>query len=101
MRPAQANDAVNKIVVRPAQVKEIVDPVQNIVKTIIRPQVVRHIHPTNILNIDREAIRIEHFFPVNEEFLNERVVEELNCGDDMEYPQCKPLNKNKKKKKYY
>ena len=56
-----------------------VSPVQDIV------------HPTEIINVNRTVIRNENYYPVTERQVNETVVEDFDCGSNVNNPNnCRP-----------
>ncbi|MDY0394950.1 CotD family spore coat protein [Virgibacillus halophilus] len=40
----------------------VVDPTRTIVNTNTRKRVVKHVHPTEVINVNRTVVRNEHFF---------------------------------------
>ena len=68
----------------------IVSPTETIVNTRTNTRTIRHIHPTEIINVNRTVIRNENFYPVTEREVNETVVENLDCGKDVKNPRCRP-----------
>ncbi|MDQ0229871.1 CotD family spore coat protein [Metabacillus malikii] len=87
------NENVNNTTVNPTQQEpDIVDPTRTIVNTTINPHVVRHIHPTNVVNVNRDVYRIEHYYPVEVSNVNDTVVENFNCGSDLNNPRCRRMN---------
>lgn len=73
--------------------RTIVEPTRNVVNTRIIPHVIRRVHPTHIENINRHVYRVENYYPVTESARNETVVNEFNCGNDLENPCCKPVKR--------
>ncbi|MFD2210283.1 CotD family spore coat protein [Virgibacillus halophilus] len=70
----------------------VVDPTRTIVNTNTRKRVVKHVHPTEVINVNRTVVRNEHFFPVSEREVNETVEENYNCGQDPERRgNCRPF----------
>lgn len=65
-------------------------PTKTVVNTRTNERVVRHIHPTEIIHVNRTIIRNEHFFPVTEREVFEVVEEEFDCGRDINNPNCRP-----------
>lgn len=76
------------------QVEDIVSPTETIVNTRTKTRTIRRIHPTEIINVNRTVIRNENFFPVTEREVNETVVEDFNCGSDLNNPRCRRNNGN-------
>ncbi|MFD1065821.1 spore coat protein [Oceanobacillus locisalsi] len=44
---------------------------------------VKNIHPTEIKNVHRTTVRNENYYPVRESNVNETVVENYDCGSDV------------------
>ncbi|WP_152654977.1 spore coat protein [Oceanobacillus sp. CFH 90083] len=44
---------------------------------------IKNIHPTEIKNVHRTIIRNENYYPVRESNVNETVVENYDCGSDV------------------
>lgn len=74
-------------------VETIVFPTENIVNTTTNRRTVRQVHPTHILNVNRNITRVENFFPVTESEKDINIVEEFNCGSDLRNPCCRPVNR--------
>lgn len=74
------------------RVEEIVSPTNTVVKTRTKTRTIRRIHPTEIINVNRTVIRNENFFPVTQRQVNETVVENFNCGTDVNNPNCRRMN---------
>jgi spore coat protein D len=72
--------------------KTIVSPTETVVNTRTNVRTIRHIHPTEVINVNRNVIRNEHFYPVTEREVNETVVEDFDCGRDVNNPRCRPRN---------
>ena len=76
--------------VSPEEVETVVEPTQTIVNnTTTSRRVVRHVRPTNIINVNREIVRNEYFYPTTERNVNETVVENYDCGTDINNPNCR------------
>ncbi|WP_082306872.1 CotD family spore coat protein [Bacillus sp. FJAT-27245] len=73
-------------------VETIVYPTNTIVNERTRTRVVRRIHPTEIINVNRTIIRNENFFPVTERTVNETVEENFDCGRDVNNPRCRRVS---------
>lgn len=71
------------------QVETIVYPTETIVNTRTRTRVIRRIHPTEIINVNRTIIRNENFYPVTERNVNETIEENFDCGPDVNNPRCR------------
>ncbi|MED4718466.1 CotD family spore coat protein [Bacillus badius] len=67
----------------------VVSPTETIVHTTTNYQTVKHIHPTEIVHVNRHVIRNEHFYPVTEREVNETIVENYDCGRDIRHPRCR------------
>lgn len=74
---------------RPENDNTQVSPTETVVNTRTKKRVVRHIHPTEVINVNRTVIRNEHFYPVTEREVNETVVEDYDCGNDINNPRCR------------
>lgn len=72
-RNCGCNNNVDEVIVNPTRIVE---------NTRTRNKVVKHIHPTEVVNVNRTIVRNEHFFPVREREVNEKVEENFNCGTD-------------------
>lgn len=66
-----------------------VNPTETVVNTRTKKRVVKNIHPTEVINVNRTVIRNEHFYPVTEREVNETVVEDYDCGSDVNNPRCR------------
>ncbi|GKU82628.1 CotD family spore coat protein [Niallia sp. NCCP-28] len=75
--------------VSPEEVETVVEPAKTIVNTTTSRRVVRHVRPTNIINVNREIVRNEYFYPTTERNVNETVVENYDCGNDLNNPNCR------------
>ncbi|OZI10678.1 hypothetical protein CEW92_15600 [Bacillaceae bacterium SAS-127] len=73
---------------RPEGDNVIVNPTETVVNTRTNTKVVKTIHPTEVINVNRTVIRNENFYPVTEREVNETVVENYNCGSDINNPRC-------------
>lgn len=70
----------------------ITSPTKTVVKTRTTHRVRKHIHPTEVINVNRTVVRNEHFFPVYEREVNETVDGgSYNCGSDINRPRCRPF----------
>jgi spore coat protein D len=70
----------------------IVSPTETVVNTRTRTRVVKHIHPTEVINVNRTVVRNEHYFPVTEREVNETVEENFNCGTNVNNNRnCRPF----------
>ncbi|MFT8320137.1 MAG: CotD family spore coat protein [Bacillus sp. (in: firmicutes)] len=78
--------------VSPAQddVRTVTEPTETIVNTTTNEHVVRYVHPTNVVNVNRDVYRNEHYYPTTEREVNKTVVENYNCGSDLNNPSCRP-----------
>jgi len=79
------------------EVETIVSPTQTVVNPITNRRTIRRVHPTHIVNVNRNITRIENFYPVTQSVENVDSVEEYNCGSDLRNPCCKPVKRHKKK----
>ncbi|WP_312093842.1 CotD family spore coat protein [Niallia sp.] len=76
---------------RVSPVEDIVHPTRTVVRTTTNERRVRNIHPTEVINVNRTVIRNENFFPVTERQVNETVVEDFDCGSDVNNSNnCRP-----------
>jgi len=72
-------------------VRDIVHPTETVVRTTTNEKRIRNIHPTEVINVNRTVIRNENYFPVTERQVNETVVEDFDCGTDVNNPNnCRP-----------
>ena len=71
-----------------------VSPTETVVNTRTRKRVVKHVHPTEVINVNRKVIKNKHFYPVNEREVNETVVEDYDCGSDINNPRCRRVSGN-------
>lgn len=70
----------------------IVNPTQTVVNTTTNQRVVRNIHPTEVINVNRTIIRNENFYPVTQRTVEETVVENFNCGNNVNNNNnCRPF----------
>lgn len=74
---------------RPQSDNVEVSPTETVVNTRTKKRVVKNIHPTEVINVNRTIIRNEHFYPVTEREVNETVVEDYDCGSDINNPRCR------------
>ena len=74
---------------RPQSDSVEVSPTETVVNTRTKKRVVKNIHPTEVINVNRTIIRNEHFYPVTEREVNETVVEDYDCGSDINNPRCR------------
>ncbi|WP_285767058.1 CotD family spore coat protein [Peribacillus sp. SI8-4] len=51
----------------------ITDPTRTVVNTRTNRRVVKHIHPTEVINVNRTVVRNEHYYPVYERDVYETV----------------------------
>ncbi|MBT2755709.1 hypothetical protein J7E71_07015 [Mesobacillus foraminis] len=71
-------------------------PVKKIVKTTTNNRTIRRVHPTHIENIEKNIIRVENYYPITESNVSETIVEEYNCGSDLNNPCCELIKRYKK-----
>lgn len=71
----------------------IVDPAETVVNTTTNHHLIKHVHPTRVINVNRDVYRIEHYYPITECDEHEKYVQEYDCGCDLKKPQCKPKHK--------
>ena len=70
----------------------IVNPTQTVVNTTTNQRVVRNIHPTEVVNVNRTIIRNENYFPTTERTVEETVVENYDCGTNVNNnTNCRPF----------
>lgn len=67
----------------------IVRPTETIVNTKTKHRTVKTIHPTHVVNVNRTIVRNENFYPVTQETVNQTVVENYDCGSDINNPNCR------------
>lgn len=60
-----------------------VHPTRHEVRTTNSVKTVKNIHPTEIKNVHRTIVRNENYYPVRESNVNETVVENYDCGSDV------------------
>ncbi|MCT1903106.1 spore coat protein [Oceanobacillus sojae] len=60
-----------------------VHPTRHEVRNSTSVKTVKNIHPTEIKNVHRTVIRNENYYPVRESNVNETVVENYDCGSDV------------------
>ncbi|WP_181351320.1 spore coat protein [Thalassobacillus sp. CUG 92003] len=80
-----------------SQEETIVHPTERVVKTRTNHRTVRNIHPTEVENVNRTIVRNENYYPVTESNVNETVVEDYDCGSDVNSSNCRrvsPANTN-------
>jgi len=76
---------------RVSSVQDIVHPTETVVRTTTNKRRIRNIHPTEIINVNRTVIRNENYYPVTERQVNETVVEDFDCGSNVNNPNnCRP-----------
>lgn len=66
-------------------------PTERVVKTNTRTRRVKHIHPTEVINVNRTVVRNEHYYPVTERDVYETIEEDFNCGSDVNNSRCRPF----------
>ncbi|MFS0752355.1 spore coat protein [Oceanobacillus sp. 1P07AA] len=64
-------------------VETITSPTRQIVRNTTDHRTVRYIHPTKIKNVHRTIVRNENYYPVSESDFEETVVENYDCGSDV------------------
>lgn len=79
---------------RPKHDNVEVSPTETIVNTRTKKRVVKNIHPTEVINVNRTVIRNEHFYPVTEREVHETIVENYDCGSDINNPRCRRVSGN-------
>ncbi|OZU88969.1 hypothetical protein CIL03_08085 [Virgibacillus indicus] len=97
MKQHRCKSCQNNNSVSPAQDKMIVNPTKRVKNIRTNHRVVKNIHPTEVVNVNRTVIRNENYFPVTNSDVNETVVENYNCGSDVNSPNCRrvsPANNN-------
>lgn len=58
----------------------VICPTKKIVKKRTNHRVVKHIHPIEVINVNRRVIWNEHFYPITERDVHETVEENCHCG---------------------
>jgi hypothetical protein len=77
--------------------RTVVDPEETIVNTTTTRHTLKRVHPTNVVNVNRNVYRVEDYYPVEESFVNENVVEYYDCGNDPDdCSNCKFVKRSKK-----
>lgn len=71
----------------------VVDPPKTIIHTKTTYHVIRRIHPTRVINVNRDVYRVENYYPTTEATKNETYVKNYDCGNDLEHPCCKPAQR--------
>jgi spore coat protein D len=91
------NNADNNNFVDPAgfdrgqnDVETIVSPTETVVNPTTTRRTVRQVHPTHVVNVNRNITRVENYYPVKESEKNINIIEEYDCGSDLHHPCCKP-----------
>jgi spore coat protein D len=85
------NKHCNKCSNRVSPVEDIIHPTKTVVRTTTNERRIRNIHPTEIINVNRTVVSNENFFPVTERQVNETVVEDFDCGADINNSNnCRP-----------
>lgn len=74
--------------------KTIYRPTHNVVRTRTNRRTKRIIHPTHITNVHRKIVRVENFYPVTESNVNETIVEEYDCGTNVNRPNCQRVHRS-------
>lgn len=70
----------------------ITNPTETVVNTRINRRVVKHVHPTEIINVNRTVVRNEHYYPVSEREVCETVEENVDCGSHFNQSnRCRPF----------
>lgn len=74
------------------RVETITCPTKKVVRTKTTEIVRKHIHPTEIINVNRTIIRNEHHYPVHEREVQETIEKGTpGCGKDRERSRCSPF----------
>ncbi|MFD2923925.1 CotD family spore coat protein [Halobacillus naozhouensis] len=76
----------------PAQEETIYYPTETVVNYNTNRRVVKHVRPTEVENVNRTIIRNENYYPVTNSEVNETVVEEYDCGSDINSPNCQRVS---------
>lgn len=79
---------------RPQKDDVEVSPTETVVNTRTNKRVVKHIHPTEVINVNRNVIKNKHFYPVAEREVNETIIEDYDCGSDINNPRCRRVSGN-------
>ncbi|KRG12102.1 hypothetical protein ACA30_20930 [Virgibacillus soli] len=75
-------------------VETVFYPTKNVVNTTTNRKTIRRVHPTHVKNINKNITRVENYYPVTESEKDINIVENYNCGNDLENPRCRPINDN-------
>lgn len=78
-------------------VETVVSPTETVVNPTTNQRTVRRVHPTHVINVNRNITRVENYYPVKHSTENINSVEEYDCGSDLNNPCCRPVNKCNKK----
>ncbi len=88
---ASDNNCGRKCSNRVSPVEDVVHPTRTVVRTTTNERRIRNIHPTEVINVNRTVVRNENYFPVTERQVNETVVEDFDCGSDVNNANnCRP-----------
>ncbi|WP_240510244.1 CotD family spore coat protein [Virgibacillus profundi] len=49
-------------------------------------------HPTEVENVNRTIVRNEHYYPVSNADVNDTVVQNYDCGSDLNSPNCRRIS---------
>lgn len=79
---------------RPQNDNTEVSPTETVVNTRTNKRVVKHIHPTEVINVDRNVIKNKHFYPVTERNVHETIEQDYDCGSDINNPRCRRVRGN-------
>ena len=74
-------------------VETIVSPTETVINPTTNRRTVRKVHPTHVINVNKNITRVENFYPVTESTKNINSVEEYDCGSDLRNPCCRPVDR--------
>ncbi|QTM98727.1 hypothetical protein ERJ70_05095 [Sediminibacillus dalangtanensis] len=88
----ERRNAVSPSETSPAGDEMVVHPTERVVNTRTRQRVVKNVHPTEVENVNRTVVRNENYYPVRNYDVNETVVEDYDCGSDLNNPNCRRVS---------
>ncbi|MFD2046638.1 CotD family spore coat protein [Ornithinibacillus salinisoli] len=95
---AGVNNSNNNNSVAGATDEVIYSPTRNVVNTTTNERTIKRVHPTQVENVNRTIVRNENYYPVTESDVNETVVENYDCGSDINNPNCRRVGGRRKGK---
>ncbi|PWU69227.1 CotD family spore coat protein [Gracilibacillus dipsosauri] len=78
--------------VSPDREETFVHPTRRVQNTRTEYQTVKNIHPTEVRNVNRTVIRNQNYYPVYNSDVNETVVEDYDCGTDVNASNCRRVS---------